>query len=48
MLWIIAILMLLFLPWPATLLGAVGFLIGDVVGLGIGLIVGMFFLVELE
>jgi hypothetical protein len=48
MIWIIAILMLVIFPWPATLLGVAGFLIGDLVGLGIGLFVGLCLLVEFE
>lgn len=48
MIWIIAILMIFFLPWPMTLLGVIGFLIGDVVGLGVGLLAGLFLSMELE
>ena len=48
MIWIIAILMIFFLPWPMTLLGVIGFLIGDVGGLGVGLFAGLLWSMELE
>jgi hypothetical protein len=48
MIWIIALLMVLFLPWPMTLCGAVGFLIGDTLGFGVGLVAGLFWSMGLE
>lgn len=48
MIWIILILMILFLPWPMTLLGVVGFLIGDTLGFGVGLVAGLFWSMGLE
>ncbi len=48
MIWIILLLMLIFLPWPMTLLGVVGFLIGDMVGFGVGLVVGLLCSLGLE
>ena len=48
MIWIILILMVLFLPWPMTLLGVVGFLIGDTVGFAVGLVAGLFWSMGLE
>lgn len=48
MIWIILILMLFFVPWPMTLLGVIGFLIGDTVGLAVGLAVGLLWSMVLE
>ena len=48
MIWIILILMLFFLPWPMTLLGVVGFLIGDTLGFGVGLVAGLLWSMGLE
>lgn len=48
MIWIIALLMLFFLPWPMTLLGAIGFLVGDVTGFAVGLVAGLFWSMGLE
>jgi hypothetical protein len=48
MIWIILILMLLFLPWPMTLLGVIGFLIGDTLGFGVGLVLGLLWSMVLE
>ena len=48
MIWIILILIILFLPWPMTLLGVVGFLIGDTVGFAVGLVAGLFWSMVLE
>jgi hypothetical protein len=47
MIWIILILAFV-LPWPMTLCGAVGFLIGDTVGFGVGLVAGLFWSMGLE
>jgi len=48
MIWIILLLMLIFLPWPMTLLGVIGFLIGDTIGFGVGLVVGLLCSMGLE
>lgn len=48
MIWITLILMLLFVPWPMTLLGVIGFLISDVVGLAVGLTLGLLWSMVLE
>lgn len=48
MIWITLILMLLFVSWPMTLLGVIGFLISDVVGLAVGLTLGLLWSMVLE
>ena len=48
MIWIVLILMLFFVPWPMTLLGVIGFLIGDTLGFGVGLVAGLFWSMGLE
>lgn len=41
MIWIIAIILVCVLPWPMALFGGIGYLLGDVTGLGIGLFFGL-------
>jgi hypothetical protein len=48
MIWIIALLMVFFIPWPMTLCGVIGFLIGDTLGFGVGLVAGLFWTMGLE
>jgi hypothetical protein len=48
MIWIILLLVLFFLPWPMALLGVIGFLIGDTIGFGVGLVAGVFWTLGLE